>query len=50
MGDAFEERVQMDLGIDYATISRQATGEIDAVQCDLEADGNDRYIGEISVA
>ena len=49
VGDAFEERVQMDLGIDYATISRQATGEIDVIECDL-SDGNDRYIGEISVA
>ena len=51
VGDAFEQRVQMDLGIDYATISRQPTGEIDFVECDLTAsshhieDGEDRYIG-----
>ena len=49
VGDAFEERVQMDLGIDYATIKPQGTGEIDAVECDL-TDGNGRYIGEISIA
>ena len=50
ISDSFEERVQMDLGVDYATISRQEkTGEIDTVECDL-TDGIDRYIGEISIA
>ena len=49
VGDAFEERTQIDLGIDYAANLVQDTGEIDVIECDVTI-GADREIGEVALA
>ena len=38
-GDAFEERAVINLPIDYAHISDQPTGQIDAFICYVDSDG-----------
>ena len=48
-GAAFEERVQLDLPIDYATFETQDTGDISDIECTVTMEGAGSISREVSI-